>query len=34
MFPTIRSAVLLLLLIPFFARAGVTCEDVRKALGN
>src|SRR6267378_2418713 len=34
MFPTIRFAVLLLLLLPFSARAGMTCEDVRKALGN
>src|SRR5256886_9645024 len=34
MFPTIRSAFLLLLLVPFPARAGVSCEDVRKALGN
>src|SRR6266513_771377 len=34
MFPTIRSAVLLLLLVPFSVRAGVSCEDVRKALGN
>src|SRR5258707_9370046 len=34
MFPTIRSAVLLLLLVPFSARAGVSCEEVRKALGN
>src|SRR5438552_18669205 len=34
MFPTIRSAVLLLLLVPFSARAGVSCEDVRKALGS
>src|SRR5437867_3028621 len=34
MFRTIRSAVLLLLLVPFSARAGVTCEDVRKALGS
>ncbi|HYS76246.1 MAG TPA: 3-hydroxybutyrate oligomer hydrolase family protein [Burkholderiales bacterium] len=34
MFPTIRSAVLLLLLVPFSARAGVTCADVRKALDN
>jgi len=35
MFPTFRStALLLLLLLPFSARAGVTCEDVRKALGN
>ncbi len=35
MFPTIRSAVLLpLLFVPFSARSGVTCEDVRKALGN
>ncbi len=34
MYPTIRSAVLLLLLLPFSARAGVTCPDVLKALGN
>ena len=34
MFPTIRSAVLLLLLLPFSARAGVTCADVLKALGS
>ena len=34
MYPTIRSAVLLLLLVPFSARAGVTCPDVLKALGN
>src|SRR5258705_56505 len=34
MFTTIRSAVLLLLLIPFSARAGVTCADVLKALGG
>src|SRR6266513_1503750 len=34
MFPTIRCALLLLLLIPFSARAGVTCEDVRTALGS
>src|SRR6266852_8752762 len=34
MFPTIRSAVLLLLLIPFSARAGVTCPDVLKVLGS
>src|SRR5258708_5853763 len=34
MFPTIRSAVLLLLLLPFSARAGVTCADVLKALGG
>src|SRR2546430_3961075 len=34
MFPTIRSAVLLLLLVPFSVRAGVSCEDVRKALGS
>src|SRR5712692_2048226 len=34
MFPTIRSAVLLLLLIPFSARAGVHCADVLKALGS
>src|SRR6266513_3874350 len=34
MFPTIRSAVLLLLLVPFSARAGVTCADVLKVLGN
>jgi len=34
MSPIIRSAFLLLLLVPFSARAGVSCEDVRKALGN
>src|SRR5712664_1986273 len=34
MFPTIRFAVLLLLLLPFSARAGVTCDDVREALGS
>ncbi len=34
MFPTIRSAVLLLLLIPFSARAGVHCADVLKVLGS
>src|SRR5438034_1800925 len=34
MSPTIRSAFLLLLLVPFSARAGVSCEDVREALGN
>jgi len=34
MFRTIRSAFLLLLLIPFSARAGVTCADVQKALGS
>jgi len=34
MFPTIRAAVLLLLLLPFSARAGVTCADVLKALGS
>jgi hypothetical protein len=34
MFPTIRSAVLLLLLVPFSARAGVTCADVLKILGS
>ena len=34
MFPTIRFAVLLLLLVPFSARTGVTCDDVRKALGS
>jgi hypothetical protein len=34
MFPAIRSAVLLLLLVPFSARAGVTCADVLKALGS
>src|SRR5260221_1447116 len=34
MFLTIRSAVLLLLLVPFSARAGVTCADVLKVLGN
>src|SRR5258708_35113627 len=32
MFPTIRFAVLLLLLLPFPARAGGTCEDVLRAL--
>src|SRR6195256_6657242 len=34
MFPRIRSAFLLLLLVPFSARAGVTCADVQKALGS
>src|SRR5438445_8638428 len=34
MFRTIRSAFLLLLLVPFSARAGMTCADVLKALGN
>src|SRR6266851_3683951 len=34
MFPTIRSLALLLLLVPFSARAGVTCADVLKALGS
>src|SRR3977135_3056528 len=34
MFPTIRSAVLLLLLRPFSARAGVTCAHVLEALGS
>jgi len=34
MSPTIRTAVLLLLFVPFSARAGVTCEDVLEALGN
>src|SRR5712671_4267531 len=34
MFTTIRSTVLLLLLVPFSARAGVTCADVLKALGG
>src|SRR5205809_2671856 len=34
MFPTIRCALFLLLLIPFSARAGVTCADVLKVLGN
>src|SRR3989441_2900620 len=34
MFPTIRSAFLLLLLVPFSARAEVTCADVLKALGS
>src|SRR5438309_5603050 len=34
MFRTIRSAFLLLLLVPFSARAGVTCADVLKALGS
>ena len=34
MFRTIRSLVLLLLLLPFSARAGVTCADVLKALGS
>src|SRR5713101_4915286 len=34
MFPRIRCALLLLLLVPFSARAGVTCADVLKALGS
>ena len=34
MFPTIRSAVLLLLLAPFSARAGLTCADVLEVLGS
>jgi len=34
MFRTIRSAFLLALLVPFSARAGVTCADVLKALGS
>src|SRR5882762_5778643 len=34
MFPTIRLSVLLLLLVPFSAHAGVTCDDVLKALGD
>jgi len=34
MFRAIRSAFLLLLLVPFSARAGVTCADVLKALGS
>jgi hypothetical protein len=34
MFPTIRSVALLLLLVPFSARAGVTCVDVLKTLGS
>src|SRR6267154_1047715 len=34
MFPTIRLSVLLLLLVPFSARAGLTCADVLKALGD
>jgi len=34
MFPTIRSLLLLLLLLPFSARAGVTCADVLNALGS
>ena len=35
MFATFRStALLLVLLVPFSARAGVTCEDVQKALGS
>src|SRR5882762_1107677 len=34
MFPTIRSLALLLLLVPFSAHAGVTCDDVLKALGS
>lgn len=34
MFPRIGSAFLLLLLVPFSARAGVTCADVLKVLGS
>src|SRR5258706_384688 len=34
MFPRIRSALFLLLLVPISARAGVTCDDVLKALGS
>src|SRR5438445_9483590 len=34
MFPRIRCALLLLLLIPFSARAEVRCADVLKALGS
>src|SRR5712691_10563694 len=34
MFPRIRCALLLLLLVPFSARAGVACADVLKALGS
>ena len=34
MFPRTRFALLLLLLIPFSARAGVTCADVLKVLGS
>src|SRR5258705_11278551 len=34
MFTTIRSALFLLLLVPFSAHAGVTCDDVLKALGS
>jgi len=35
MFSTFRStALLLLLLLPFSARAGVTCADVLKSLGS
>jgi hypothetical protein len=34
MFSKIRSAILLLLLVPFSASAGVTCADVLKALGS
>jgi len=34
MYPTIRSLAFLLLLIPFYARAGVTCVDVLKVLGS
>src|SRR2546430_13028869 len=34
MFPTFRSTALLLLLLPFSARAGVTCADVLKSLGS
>ena len=34
MFPRIRSALFLLLLVPFSAGAGVTCADVLKSLGS
>jgi len=34
MFPAIRCALLLLLLLPFCARAGVSCADVLKVLGS
>jgi 3HB-oligomer hydrolase 3HBOH len=34
MFPTIRSLALLLLILPFSARAGVSCADVLKVLGS
>jgi hypothetical protein len=34
MFPTIRALLLLLLLLPLSARAGVTCADVLKALAG